>query len=149
MECIPREDLQVNALPKNKIICSHTTVNKARDSRRPLEPFLHTPMTPPAIDMSSTPPATEDNKPRNSAFRIGLGDLTVNNLGQLKRLNSVLFPITYDKKFYDEMLEVGEFAKISTCLKLADHETDAKQKESESESTSVSTLTASCPSIVL
>ncbi|KAF9356937.1 N-alpha-acetyltransferase 50 [Mortierella sp. NVP85] len=69
-------------------------------------------MTPPAIDMSSTTPATEDNKPRNSAFRIGLGDVTVNNLGQLKRLNSVLFPITYDKKFYDEMLEVGEFAKI-------------------------------------
>ncbi|KAF9579588.1 N-alpha-acetyltransferase 50 [Lunasporangiospora selenospora] len=48
----------------------------------------------------------------NKAFRVGLGDITPNNLGQLKRLNTVLFPIVYAPSFYKEVLEVDEFAKI-------------------------------------
>ncbi|KAF8965344.1 N-alpha-acetyltransferase 50 [Entomortierella lignicola] len=66
-------------------------------------------MTPPAIEMDST---TNADKPKSAAFRVGLGDVTVNNLGQVKRLNSILFPIVYNASFYKEILEVGEFAKI-------------------------------------
>ncbi|KAG0231839.1 N-alpha-acetyltransferase 50 [Actinomortierella wolfii] len=53
------------------------------------------------------------NGTRASSHRIALGDVTPNNLGQLKRLNSVIFPITYQPSFYKEVLEVGEFAKIA------------------------------------
>ncbi|KAF9360756.1 N-alpha-acetyltransferase 50 [Mortierella sp. AD094] len=70
-------------------------------------------MTPPAIDMNSTASTTTtEDKPKSSAFRVGLGDITVNNLGQIKRLNTVLFPVVYNPSFYKEILEVGEFAKI-------------------------------------
>ncbi|KAG0266661.1 hypothetical protein BG011_001508 [Mortierella polycephala] len=53
-----------------------------------------------------------EDKPKNAAFRVGLGDITPNNLGQLKRLNTVLFPVVYAPSFYKEVLEIGEFAKI-------------------------------------
>ncbi|CAO3643814.1 unnamed protein product [Cunninghamella blakesleeana] len=45
--------------------------------------------------------------------RIALGDITVNNLGQLRTLNKVLFPIEYQESFYKEVLQVGEFAKLA------------------------------------
>lgn len=44
--------------------------------------------------------------------RVALGDVTPNNLGQLRRLNSVLFPVHYNDQFYKEVLEVGEYAKL-------------------------------------
>ncbi|KAI8084882.1 acyl-CoA N-acyltransferase [Halteromyces radiatus] len=44
--------------------------------------------------------------------RIALGDITINNIGQLRKLNSVLFPIEYKASFYEEVLHVGEFAKL-------------------------------------
>ncbi|KAI8363450.1 acyl-CoA N-acyltransferase [Mortierella sp. GBAus27b] len=67
----------------------------------------------PAIDMDpTTSTAAGDSMPKDAAFRVGLGDVTVNNQGQLKRLNTVLFPIKYDNNFYKEVLDVGEFAKI-------------------------------------
>ncbi|KAF9963584.1 N-alpha-acetyltransferase 50 [Modicella reniformis] len=70
-------------------------------------------MTPPAINMNSTTPtAAETNKPGLARIRVGLGDVTKNNLNQLMRLNKVLFPIDYKPSFYNEILEVGEFAKI-------------------------------------
>ncbi|KAF9114346.1 N-alpha-acetyltransferase 50 [Mortierella sp. AM989] len=71
-------------------------------------------MTPPAIEMNSTTATitSAEDKPKSTAFRVGLGDITVNNLGQLKRLNTVLFPVVYTPSFYKEILEVGEFAKI-------------------------------------
>ncbi|KAF9427415.1 hypothetical protein BGZ94_004957 [Podila epigama] len=67
-------------------------------------------MTPPAVDMSSNS-STSASK-NNAAFRVQLGDITPNNVGQLKRLNLVLFPVVYAPSFYKEVLEVGEFAKI-------------------------------------
>ncbi|CAG8511781.1 16297_t:CDS:2 [Cetraspora pellucida] len=48
-----------------------------------------------------------------ATHRIALGDVTNNNLGQLKRLNIVLFPVSYSEKFYKDVLEVGEFAKLA------------------------------------
>jgi hypothetical protein len=50
--------------------------------------------------------------PTVTTSRIALGDLTPNNIGQLRALNSTLFPVNYSDKFYKEVLEVGEFAKL-------------------------------------
>lgn len=44
--------------------------------------------------------------------RTELGDVTVHNIKQLKRLNQVVFPVTYNDKFYKDVLEVGELAKL-------------------------------------
>ena len=41
-----------------------------------------------------------------------LGELTPNNVGQLKTINSVLFPVYYNEKFYKNALESGELAKL-------------------------------------
>ncbi|KAG0175079.1 N-alpha-acetyltransferase 50 [Apophysomyces sp. BC1034] len=50
--------------------------------------------------------------PNAPAERIALGDVTPNNIGTLQRLHSVLFPVHYGDKFYKEVLEAGEFAKL-------------------------------------
>jgi hypothetical protein len=50
--------------------------------------------------------------PTVTTSRISLGDLTPNNIGQLRVLNSTLFPVNYSDKFYKEVLEVEEFAKL-------------------------------------
>lgn len=42
-----------------------------------------------------------------------MGDVTVHNIKQLKRLNQVVFPVTYNDKFYKDVLEVGELAKLA------------------------------------
>jgi len=42
-----------------------------------------------------------------------LGDLTVHNIRQLKRINEVVFPVVYNDKFYKDILEVGELAKLA------------------------------------
>lgn len=41
-----------------------------------------------------------------------LGDITPHNIKQLKLLNQVVFPVTYNDKFYKDVLEVGELAKL-------------------------------------
>lgn len=43
---------------------------------------------------------------------IELGDITPHNLQQLKRLNQVVFPVSYNDKFYKDILEAGELAKL-------------------------------------
>ncbi|KAI8775401.1 N-alpha-acetyltransferase 50 [Biomphalaria glabrata] len=45
--------------------------------------------------------------------RTELGDITPHNIKQLKRLNQVVFPVTYNDKFYKDVLEVGELAKLA------------------------------------
>lgn len=47
-----------------------------------------------------------------SSSRIELGDVTPHNIKQLKRLNQVIFPVSYNDKFYKDVLEVGELAKL-------------------------------------
>jgi hypothetical protein len=46
--------------------------------------------------------------------RSDLGDVTPNNLGQVRILHKVLFPVNYGENFYTELLEAGEFAKLGT-----------------------------------
>lgn len=46
------------------------------------------------------------------AARTDLGDITPNNLGQVKVLHKTLFPVSYGETFYNDLLEAGEFAKL-------------------------------------
>ncbi|KAH0628612.1 hypothetical protein JD844_009970 [Phrynosoma platyrhinos] len=50
---------------------------------------------------------------RVKCSRIELGDVTPHNIKQLKRLNQVIFPVSYNDKFYKDVLEVGELAKLA------------------------------------
>jgi len=44
--------------------------------------------------------------------RMELGDVTHHNIKQLKRLNQVIFPVNYNDRFYKDVLEAGELAKL-------------------------------------
>jgi N-alpha-acetyltransferase 50 len=46
--------------------------------------------------------------------RITFASLTPNNLGTVRKLNSVLFPVRYSERFYSEILQsdVEEFCKL-------------------------------------
>lgn len=44
--------------------------------------------------------------------KIELGDVTQHNIRQLKKLNQVVFPVSYNDKFYKDVLEAGELAKL-------------------------------------
>ena len=48
----------------------------------------------------------------NVGNKVWLGDVNQNNVNHLRLLNSVLFPMKYDQKFYNEVLQAGEFAKL-------------------------------------
>lgn len=45
-----------------------------------------------------------------------LGDVTPHNIKQLKRLNQVVFPVSYNDKFYKDVLDLGELAKLGMKL---------------------------------
>ncbi|TPX63270.1 hypothetical protein SpCBS45565_g06729 [Spizellomyces sp. 'palustris'] len=86
---------------------------------------------------TTSPPDATPGKPSSTDhakyFRKALGDVTPNNMGQLKAVNSVLFPVKYSNEFYKAALQVGEFAKLAyfndvcvggvICVKQADKET--------------------------
>lgn len=44
---------------------------------------------------------------------IELGDVTPHNIKQLKKLNTVVFPVIYNDKFYIDVLDAGELAKLA------------------------------------
>ena len=43
---------------------------------------------------------------------ISFGDVTEKNLGQLKVLNSVVFPVKYNDKFYNDLLQHADYCKL-------------------------------------
>lgn len=45
---------------------------------------------------------------------IELGDITQHNLKQLKRLNQIVFPVSYNDRFYKDLLDAGQLAKLGT-----------------------------------
>ncbi|CCM01480.1 uncharacterized protein FIBRA_03534 [Fibroporia radiculosa] len=51
---------------------------------------------------------------QRSPLRVSLSSLTPNNLGTVRKLNSVLFPIKYSEKFYQDILlpEAEDFCKL-------------------------------------
>lgn len=53
---------------------------------------------------------------KSLSSKVTFASLTPNNLGTVRKLNSVLFPIKYSEQFYNEILlpEVEDFCKLST-----------------------------------
>lgn len=47
---------------------------------------------------------------------IELGDVTVHNIKQLKKINQIVFPVHYNDKFYKDVLELGPLAKLGNPL---------------------------------
>lgn len=45
-------------------------------------------------------------------YNLELGEITQHNIKQLKRLNQVVFPVSYNDKFYKDVLDLGELAKL-------------------------------------
>jgi hypothetical protein len=43
---------------------------------------------------------------------ISLGIVTQHNIMQLKKVNSVVFPVSYNDKFYKDVVNVGDLAKL-------------------------------------
>ncbi|CAI4233110.1 unnamed protein product [Auanema sp. JU1783] len=55
----------------------------------------------------------KDKKKIAGRCDIELGDVTQHNVLQLKRLNQNLFPVSYNDKFYSEILNAGQLAKFA------------------------------------
>jgi len=53
-----------------------------------------------------------------NSSRVSFASLTPNNLGTVRKLNSVLFPIKYTEKFYEGILspDVENFCKLGSYL---------------------------------
>jgi len=56
-----------------------------------------------------------DLKPRQCVGRcaIELGEVTQHNIMQIKCLNETVFPVTYNERFYKEIVEHSDFSKIA------------------------------------
>lgn len=69
------------------------------------------------VSQSLTMPSPGDDPPSSSSLsphsRIDLGDITPHNLKLLKKVNAVVFPVVYHDKFYKDVLEAGELAKLA------------------------------------
>lgn len=74
--------------------------------------------TPPTLDHPirtlSIRTSNADNKPKMQG-RIDIANLTQNNIGQLRKLNSVLFPVRFGEKWYKDVLheDVKEICKYA------------------------------------
>lgn len=51
---------------------------------------------------------------------IELGEITVHNIKQLKKLNQIVFPVSYNDKFYKDVIEVGPLAKLGFFYLITD-----------------------------
>ena len=49
-----------------------------------------------------------------SSELVSLGEVTPNNVGQLRKLNAVIFPVPYSDRFYACVLEVPALARLGT-----------------------------------
>merc|ERR1712062_246516 len=66
-----------------------------------------------AIVSVSSEVSDENSKKESPYTRIDLGDVTPHNIKLLKKVNQVVFPIVYHDKFYKDVLESGEYAKLA------------------------------------
>ena len=58
-------------------------------------------------------PSSSGETDKSQYTRIDLGDITQHNIKLLKKVNQVVFPIVYHDKFYNDVLEAGELAKLA------------------------------------
>ena len=54
-----------------------------------------------------------DSAANQQYSRVDLGDITPHNLKLLKKVNAVVFPVVYHDKFYKDVLEAGDLAKLA------------------------------------
>lgn len=54
-----------------------------------------------------------DKEQNMTVVRIELGDITKHNIKLMRRLNQFIFPVNYNDKFYKDVLEAGELAKLA------------------------------------
>ncbi|KAI6182228.1 N-alpha-acetyltransferase 50 [Aphelenchoides bicaudatus] len=56
-----------------------------------------------------------NHTPRHCAGKvtIELGDITQHNIQQIKKLNETVFPVTYNDRFYKEIVERSDYSKIA------------------------------------
>lgn len=45
--------------------------------------------------------------------RVELGDITKHNIKLMRRLNQAIFPVNYNEKFYKDVIEAGELARLA------------------------------------
>ena len=62
------------------------------------------------------------SKPNGSikaTSRVTFASITPNNVGTIRKLNSVLFPIKYSEKFYSDILapEVEDFCQLGAYIR--------------------------------
>merc|ERR1712018_774631 len=70
--------------------------------------------TMPDVRMTITGDMIEPPENESAKYtRIDLGDVTPHNIKLLKKVNQVVFPIVYHDKFYKDVLEAGELAKLA------------------------------------
>merc|ERR1712018_493159 len=70
--------------------------------------------TMPDVRMTITGDMIEPPENESSPYtRIDSGDVTPHNIKLLKKVNQVVFPIVYHDKFYKDVLESGEYAKLA------------------------------------
>lgn len=82
-----------------------------------------------AATTSTLPPTSFGTRPAatlkgNTARRIELTNLTPNNIGQLRKLNSVLLPVRYSEAFYKDTLseERRDVCKLGESAKRQSHD---------------------------
>lgn len=52
-------------------------------------------------------------KPSKSTYNIDLGELTHHNVKQLKVINQTIFPVSYNDKFYKDLLEMKDLVRLA------------------------------------
>lgn len=57
---------------------------------------------------------TTETKKSRKDLQVTFGDITEKNLGQVKMLNSVVFPVRYNDRFYNDLLLSTDFCKLGT-----------------------------------
>ena len=71
---------------------------------------------------SSEPEKKQEEEPstkrRKITPRIDLGEVTDKNIGQLKLLNSVIFPVQYRETFYKDVLAFPELTRLGSVFLL-------------------------------
>lgn len=66
-----------------------------------------------ADEMASDSTKMNGLPPKSKQGVIELGDVTPHNIKLLRRLNQVIFPVSYNDKFYKDVLESGPLAKLA------------------------------------
>ena len=85
---------------------------KSKQQNIPEKEFFQKNMPDSSMTKTASVMSTNENE-KDKNTRIDLGDVTPHNIKLLKKVNQVVFPIVYHDKFYKDVLEAGELAKLA------------------------------------